>query len=179
MRFYGSIIATFVITTLFFYFLAVTNIQRIDTSKIVNKPTNFYKLFKPKLNKMVVKKVKKRKQKVAKDIGAEIEKSQNIEQKELIDIKDATNVAVILKQLISKYPEIPRIAGEECALVLEMIVNEEGGVDYSEITYSNNNKYNFEEKVCAASKNLRFKPVIVDGEAVKVKVVVPIDFILE
>ena len=108
---------------------------------------------------------------------SEIKPTENVEEK-VVDMSDLEEDVAIIEQVVPKYPEIARRAGVESRLLLEVIIDEKGCVQYAEVIFIDNKGYGFEKSAIAAVMKLRFKPVIVDGQAVKVKIIYPIDFVL-
>ncbi|MCP4049656.1 MAG: energy transducer TonB [bacterium] len=183
-----------VVTILIFMVLAEINLDKIDVADINKKATSFYRIYKPerqiKNNKVKSKNQKraiKKKRKPIKDKTfkkAEVTDSKeevstvNHLEKKIVDYTELEQDVVIMKSIVPEYPNIARKAGIECRLLVEVIVNEKGNVDMSKVVYSSKKGYGFENNALKAVDKLRFKPVLLDGKAVKVKVIYPIEFVL-
>ncbi len=94
------------------------------------------------------------------------------------DISDSEDSAIILQSSSPKYPLIAKKAGIECKLILELLINEFGYVQLSRVKYCSKTGLGFEESALESTKHLRFKPFIIKGYPVKIKIIYPIAYIL-
>jgi TonB family protein len=179
-----SFLLSFLITVVAFFLLAASNVVRIDLNSLNRNPTHFYKIFKPKLieKKILKKKPKKQKQQLAKKIKktepSDLRPSQNMQKQEVVEMTELEEDVVIIEKVIPRYPEVARQAGLECQILLEVVVDEKGNAASAKVVHCSRVGYGFEKNAVKAVKRLKFKPIQIDGKAVKVKIIYPIDFVL-
>jgi len=75
------------------------------------------------------------------------------------------------------YPPSERAAGKETKVIVEVYINEQGGVDRVEIVKSGGKL--FDEAVISAVKNSSFTPAVMEGNLVAVRVKIPYTFKLK
>ncbi len=174
--------------------LAFMNTDRIQLLSKQSKPTTFYSLYKPKVQKKkksikgykktkIEKKIeekveKKNKKNVSLSVEMKEEKAPDEDQEEVKDISEVNQDVVVIHRVVPKYPELARKAGVECKVLVEIIINEEGKVASAKIVYVSKKGYDFEKNALKAIKKLWFEPIKQDKAPVKVKVIYPIDFVL-
>ena len=96
----------------------------------------------------------------------------------MTDIAELDQEAVVVKPITPKYPKIAQKAGIEGQVILEIIINEKGRVIDAKVLHVTQKGFDFEKNALEAVKKLYFEPFIKEGEAIKVKVIYPIQFVL-
>jgi TonB family protein len=185
----NSVIAL-AITLCIFYGLAALHIHKVDIQKMGQKPTTFYKLYKTKMvqKKQIIKKKTKQKkalktktQQPKEQLATQISQqkpSEKYPEQETVELAEIEQDVVLIEQIVPDYPDLARKAGLECELFLEVIVDEKGKVADAKVVHCSKPGYGFEKSAVDAVKKTRFKPFVVNGEAIKVKIVYPIRFVL-
>ena len=191
LRFIGSIGCALVTSLALLYYLSLNNISLITPNKPNQKTKHFYTIHKPK------KYVKNRELTTPKTNT----KSHNIDKVKSnsnisnfaqnqsskpkftphdkpILITELTQKATIINSILPKYPKKAQKLGIEAQLLLELIINKKGTVEYIDIAYCSEKGYGFEKNAVDAVKKLQFEPFFKDGTPVKVKLVYPVNFIL-
>jgi len=112
----------------------------------------------------------------------EVEDVQELEKVQKSDrIVDSTELDVEIypiQKVVPKYPSVAKKTGVEAEVYLEVIISPKGRVEHAEVVYCSKPGYEFEQSALDAVTTLRFEPVIQDGEAVRVKIIYPIEFVL-
>jgi len=80
-------------------------------------------------------------------------------------------------QINPVYPPSERAAGKETKVIVEVYINERGGVDHVEIVKSGGKL--FDEAVISAIKKSSFTPAVMEGNLVAVRVKIPYTFKLK
>ena len=83
-------------------------------------------------------------------------------------------LAVLMDRI--KYPEIARKAGIEGTVLLDVVVDTNGAV--ADVTVKNGIGGGCDEEAVRAAKTLHFTPGYTDGKPVRMKIVLPIRFVL-
>jgi TonB family protein len=184
-----------------FFWWSVSNYHtvRINIESLTQKPTLLYKLRKSKVvkskkTKQIKKKVKQKKadkksKAQAKKIPKKIIKEplDDIKPEEPVDIKeepiivDATELneeIYPVHRVVPRYPSVAKKTGIEAQVYLEVIISPKGRVEHASVAYCSKPGYEFEKNAIEAVKKLRFEPIMQNGEAVRVKIIYPIDFVL-
>ncbi len=187
---YIAFVLALVITTVIFSGLAELHVKRIQIQEIKNKPTQFYKVFKPKIKKQIKKKKKlkapKKKKKPVKKKEKKLEKKRSKkvvdkvpdQTEEVVDITEIDQVAVVRQKVTPKYPELARKAGVECKVLVEVIIDTQGNVAEARVIYVSKKGHGFERNALRAVKKLKFEPIKQNGIAINVKIIYPIEFVL-
>lgn len=190
IRYLFGISTSLVLCIFIFYLLALGHTQRININDLTKKTYQFYTLYKPKPEKpKPTKPIKKRMPKIeekphkssqpqSKAIATQTtDKVQEVAE-DVVDVTELDQAVQIIRPIIPRYPDIAQKAGIEATVMLNLIVNEKGNVEFVRVVYCSKPGYNFEKNAIDAAKKLRFEPFLKDGSPVKVTLVYPIQFVL-
>ena len=193
-----SFIIALAVTSGIWILLAWIHIDRIAIQVPKTYSTHFYKRYVKKApaqkKKAPIKKVKKKPKKIKKKPPKkqppppqkQVMKQSEItppkqeieEQQDVTDISELDQEAVVVKPITPKYPKIAQKAGIEGQVILEIIINEKGRVIDAKVLHVTQKGFDFEKNALEAVRKLYFEPFIKEGEAIKVKVIYPIQFVL-
>jgi len=169
IRYFFGVSISLVLCIFIFYLLALGHTQRININDLTKKSYQFYTLYKPKSEKPKPQ---------SKAIATQTtDKVQDIAE-EVVDVTELDQAVQIIRPIIPRYPDIAQKAGIEATVMLNLIVNEKGSVEFVTVVYCSKPGYNFEKNAIDAAKKLRFEPFLKDGNPVKVTLVYPIQFVL-
>jgi len=190
IRYFFGVSISLVLCIFIFYLLALGHTQRININDLTKKSYQFYTLYKPKSEKpKPTKTIKKKMPKIekkppksskpqSKAIATQTtDKVQDIAE-EVVDVTELDQAVQIIRPIIPRYPDIAQKAGIEATVMLNLIVNEKGSVEFVTVVYCSKPGYNFEKNAIDAAKKLRFEPFLKNGNPVKVTLVYPIQFVL-
>lgn len=83
----------------------------------------------------------------------------------------------LIKSVNPVYPELARNAGIEGKVIVSAVVDEEGNVIKAEIVSSTNSIFN--EPALKAAYQYKFSPAMMKDKKVKVKVIIPFNFVIK